>query len=85
MIIAASVFVGGWVVAVIANRVSGPDLRLSFGVFVVALGVSLMVGASAGAFLGTEDQFGDFSLNSELLGKSTQPHPRGWSIAPPSH
>jgi uncharacterized membrane protein YfcA len=45
IIIAASVFVGGWVGAVIANRVSGPYLRLSFGVFVVALGVYLMVGA----------------------------------------
>jgi len=45
MIIAASVFVGGWVGAVIANRVSGPYLRLAFGVFVVTLGVYLMVGA----------------------------------------
>ena len=45
MIIAASVFVGGWVGAVIANRVSGPYLRLSFGVFVLALGVYLLVGA----------------------------------------
>jgi uncharacterized membrane protein YfcA len=45
MIIAASVFVGGWFGAVIANRVSGPYLRLSFGVFVVALGLYLMVGA----------------------------------------
>src|SRR6185436_4614250 len=38
MIIAASVFLGGWVGAIIANRASGPYLRLSFGVFVVALG-----------------------------------------------
>jgi hypothetical protein len=45
MIIAASVFVGGWFGAVIANRVSGPYLRLSFGVFVIALGLYLMVGA----------------------------------------
>src|SRR6476620_5033224 len=45
MIIAASVFVGGWVGAVIANRVSGPYLRVAFGVFVVTLGVYLMVGA----------------------------------------
>src|SRR5439155_23637515 len=45
MIIAASVFVGGWVGAVIANGVSGPYLRLSFGVFVVELGVYLLVGA----------------------------------------
>jgi uncharacterized membrane protein YfcA len=44
MIIAAAVFVGGWFGAVIANRVSGPYLRLSFGVFVIALGLYLMVG-----------------------------------------
>mgnify|MGYP003576649642 CR=1 FL=1 len=35
----------GWFGAVIANRVSGPYLRLAFGVFVVVLGVSLIVGA----------------------------------------
>jgi len=45
MIIAAAVFVGGWLGAVVANRVSGPYLRLAFGIFVVVLGVSLMVGA----------------------------------------
>jgi uncharacterized membrane protein YfcA len=45
MIIAAAVFVGGWVGAVVANRVSGPYLRLAFGVFVVVLGFSLMGGA----------------------------------------
>jgi uncharacterized membrane protein YfcA len=45
MIIAAAVFVGGWLGALVANRVSGPYLRLAFGIFVVMLGVSLMVGA----------------------------------------
>ena len=45
MIIAAAVFVGGWLGALVANRISGPYLRLAFGVFVVMLGVSLMVGA----------------------------------------
>jgi uncharacterized membrane protein YfcA len=45
MIIAGAVFVGGWLGAVIANRVSGPYLRLAFGVFVVVLGMCLMVGA----------------------------------------
>ena len=45
MIIAAAVFVGGWLGAVVANRVSGPYLRLAFGVFVVVLGLYLMVGA----------------------------------------
>ena len=45
MIIAVAVFVGGWLGAVIANRVSGPYLRLAFGMFVVVLGMYLMVGA----------------------------------------
>jgi uncharacterized membrane protein YfcA len=45
LIIAVAVFVGGWLGALIANRVSGPYLRLAFGLFVVFLGVSLMVGA----------------------------------------
>lgn len=45
MIIAGAVFVGGWFGAAAANRVSGPYLRLAFGVFVVALGLSLVVGA----------------------------------------
>ena len=45
MIIAGAVFVGGWLGALVANRVSGPYLRLAFGVFVVVLGVSLIVGA----------------------------------------
>jgi uncharacterized membrane protein YfcA len=45
MTMAAAVFVGGWLGAVVANRVSGPYLRLSFGMFVVVLGISLMAGA----------------------------------------
>lgn len=45
MIIAAAVFVGGWLGALVANRVSGPYLRLAFGVFVVVLGLSLIAGA----------------------------------------
>jgi uncharacterized membrane protein YfcA len=45
MIVAAAVFLGGWLGAVVANRVSGPYLRLAFGVFVVVLGVSLIIGA----------------------------------------
>jgi uncharacterized membrane protein YfcA len=45
MIIAAAVFGGGWLGAVIANRVSGPYLRLACDVFVVVLGMYLMVGA----------------------------------------
>jgi uncharacterized protein len=45
MIIAAALFAGGWLGAMVANRVSGPYLRLAFGIFVVVLGVSLMAGA----------------------------------------
>jgi len=45
MIIAAAVFAGGWLGAAIANSLSGPYLRLAFGVFVVALGLYLVLGA----------------------------------------
>ena len=46
MIMAVAVFAGGWIGALVANRVSGPYLRLAFGLFVVVLGVSLIFGAS---------------------------------------
>jgi len=45
VIIASMMFVGGWVGAFWANRLSGPYLRLAFGVFIVALGISLVFGA----------------------------------------
>jgi uncharacterized protein len=45
MIMAAAVFVGGWIGALVANRISGPYLRLAFGIFVVILGISLIFGA----------------------------------------
>ena len=45
LVIAAMMFAGGWVGAVWANRLSGPYLRLAFGLFVVALGISLVFGA----------------------------------------
>jgi uncharacterized membrane protein YfcA len=44
MIIAAAVLIGGWFGAMIANRVSGPHLRLSFGLFVLCLGIYLVYG-----------------------------------------
>ena len=44
-IIAAAMIVGGGVGAFVANRVSGPWLRLAFGVFVVILGGYLVFGA----------------------------------------
>jgi uncharacterized protein len=45
MIMAVAVFAGGWVGALVANRVAGPYLRLAFGLFVVVLGISLIFGA----------------------------------------
>lgn len=45
-IIAVSVLVGGWLGAVVANRMAGPQLRLAFGVFVVFLGLYLVFGAA---------------------------------------
>ncbi len=45
LIIAAAVFAGGWLGALVAIRMSGPYLRLAFGIFVVVLGISLIVGA----------------------------------------
>jgi uncharacterized protein len=45
LIIAVTLTIGGWFGAVVANRLAGPYLRLAFGVFVMALGASLIVGA----------------------------------------
>ena len=45
MILAATMFVGTWLGAWVANRISGPYLRLMFGVFVCGLGMSLIYGA----------------------------------------
>jgi uncharacterized protein len=46
LVIAVTLAAGGWVGAVIANRMAGPYLRLAFGIFVVSLGVYLMFGAA---------------------------------------
>lgn len=46
LIIAAAMIVGGGVGAFVANRVEGPWLRLTFGVFVVILGGYLVFGAA---------------------------------------
>lgn len=40
-IIAVTLLLSAWLVAQVATRVSGPYLRLMFGIFVTALGVSL--------------------------------------------
>jgi uncharacterized membrane protein YfcA len=40
--LAASMFVGSWLGAYWANLMKGPHLRLMYGVFITALGVSLV-------------------------------------------
>ena len=45
IILAATMFVGAWVGAWIANRMPGPQLRLLFGVFLSCLGIYLVYGA----------------------------------------
>jgi len=45
MILAATMFLGAWVGAAIANKMEGPHLRLAFGVFILGLGVYLIYGA----------------------------------------
>jgi hypothetical protein len=37
--------IGAWAGAYVANRLSGPHLRLCFGVFVCGLGIYLIYGA----------------------------------------
>lgn len=46
MLLAAGMFVGSWVGAYFANQMKGPHLRLIFGVFLTALGIYLVFGAS---------------------------------------
>ena len=46
MIIAVSMLLGGYVGAFVANKLSGPHLRLLFGLFVLGLGVYLIYGAA---------------------------------------
>ena len=46
LVIAIALTAGGWVGAIIANRMAGPYLRLAFGLFVVTLGVYLVFGAA---------------------------------------
>jgi len=45
MIVAAALFVGGWLGAILANHLQGPHLKLAFGIFVVGLGIYLVFGA----------------------------------------
>jgi uncharacterized membrane protein YfcA len=45
LIIAAAAIIGAWLGALMANRLSGPMLRLAFGVFVMGMGIYLVYGA----------------------------------------
>ena len=46
LVLAVTMTIGGYLGAVLANRLAGPYLRLAFGVFVLCLGVYLMFGAA---------------------------------------
>jgi uncharacterized membrane protein YfcA len=45
IIVALGLFIGAWISATLANRVSGSALRVAFGVFVVLLGAYMIYGA----------------------------------------
>lgn len=45
VILAATMFVGSWVGATVANRMKGPHLRLLFGLFVTGMGLYLVKNA----------------------------------------
>ena len=44
-LLAPAMFLGAWLGAWLANRMTGPHLRLAFGVFVLLLGIYLIHGA----------------------------------------
>ncbi len=46
VLVAAGMFLGGWLGAHVANAMKGPHLRLAFGLFVCTMGVYLVYGAS---------------------------------------
>jgi uncharacterized protein len=45
IIVGAALFFGGWIGGYLANKLSGPHLKLAFGVFAVAMGVYTIVTA----------------------------------------
>jgi len=45
LIVAGAMFVGLWLGAWVANRISGPHLRLAFGLFMVTVGLYQVHGA----------------------------------------
>lgn len=46
LLIAATMLIGAWMGAYLANQMKGPHLRLMFGLFLTGLGVYLVYGAS---------------------------------------
>ena len=45
LLIAAALLAGAWVGAFLANKISGPHLRLSFGVFMLGMSIYMIYGA----------------------------------------
>ena len=45
IIVAVALFVGSWLGARLANQLSGAELRMGFGLFIVGLGIYLIYGA----------------------------------------
>ncbi len=45
LIVAVGLFLGAWAGARYANRLSGPHLRMAFGIFIVCLGIYIIYGA----------------------------------------
>lgn len=45
VILATTMFLGAWLGARFANQITGPQLRLAFGVFVFGIGIYLIFGA----------------------------------------
>lgn len=45
LIVALGLFIGAWIGARFANRLSGPHLRLAFGLFVICLGIYVVYDA----------------------------------------
>jgi hypothetical protein len=45
VLLAITMFVGAWMGAWVVNRISGPHMRLIFGLFLCAVGISMVYGA----------------------------------------
>jgi uncharacterized membrane protein YfcA len=45
LIIAAAAIIGGWIGSIYANRLSGPVLRLAFGILMMVLSIYMTAGA----------------------------------------